>query len=255
MGLGAHTRGDESLGRVGESERMGSGQPALPQTAEETAQTAKEGPITEDSLPETIGPNVKGFDKIYGPGEISPGKSITSEKLFEQGQSDLSAGKDPYAFSDRARTGDVSPRELGLLAAEHQRLVGEAAATEGTPEYEAKYQQARDFAQNMLKPAGTKWHQVGMGLQIEAPTDFSNVTGFRAAIEQRFKREITPDETKAFSRMAKDVANAKNADFIELGKTADRVRQRFKGVKDVPFEDAVKELRGRIDEALKGCVL
>jgi hypothetical protein len=212
-------------------------------------------PLTADSTPAEVGPNVKGFETVYGPGEIKPGESITPEEIFRKGKADLAAGKDPYVIADRARTGDVSHKEIGLLAAEHDRLLTEAAAAEGTPSYEAKYQVAKDFAQNMLKPAGTKWHQTGMGLQVKAPVDLSNLTGFRAAFEERFGKEMSPEQSQTFSKMAKDLSEAKVADRAELGRTAERVKQRFKGVKDIPFEDAVKSMHELIKTSLKDCNL
>jgi hypothetical protein len=193
------------------------------------------------------------FERLYGEGEIPVGESMTPEDIFARGQADLAAGADPYALAGKARTGDVSPRELGLLAAEHDRLVTEAAAQEGTPGYEAAYQRAKDFAQNMLKPAGTKWHQVGMGLQIEAPVDFSNLTGFRAALEKRMGRDMTPEEAPAFQRVAQDISKAKGEAQAAGREAANGVQKRFARVKDITFEDAAKQIHDAITEAAKPC--
>jgi hypothetical protein len=205
--------------------------------------------------PPVSGVSAGAFERTYGAGEIPTGQSMSPEDIFAQGKADLAAGVDPYSFAVRARTGDVSPRELGQLAAEHDRLVTEAAGREGTPGYEEAYQRAKDFAQNMLKPAGTKWHQVGMGLQIEAPVDFSNLTGFRAALEKRMGRDMTPEEAPAFQKVANDVAKAKGEAQAAGREAANGVQKRFARVKDITFEDAAKQIHDAITEAAKPCNL
>lgn len=216
-----------------------------------------ENPVSTEPIPpvETGGINARSFEKIYGEGEIPVGESITPEQIFNQGQVDLASGIDPYSFAARARTGNVTPRELGLLAAEHDRLVTEAAAREGTPEYEAAYQKSQDFAKNMLKPAGTRWHQIGIGLQVEAPINYSNLTGFRRAVNERLGREMTPEEAPAFKRISDDVSRVGQEATKTAVEGAERVNKRFSKVKDVPFEDAVKELQERITQAVKDCNL
>jgi hypothetical protein len=66
---------------------------------------------------------------------------------------------------------------------------------------------------------------------------------------------MTPTQSKVFSKMANDIARAKADDMAELGRTSDRVRQRFKGVKDVSFDDAVLSMHDAIKTALKDCNL
>ena len=245
-------------------DQLGSEQPVLTSpsglASQKTVETAAPSLIEPESLTEgaatpKTGVSAKAFENIYGEGEVPAGKSMSPEDIFTQGQVDLAAGLDPYSIADRARAGNVSPRELGLLAAEHHRLVTEASALEGTPQYEQAYQKARDFAQNMVKPAGTRWHQVGMGLQVEAPIDYSNLTGFRMAVEKRLGREIAPDEVPAFQKVAKDVAQAKREAQSSSIEAVNQVNRRFAKIKDISFDEAVKNLHDSIANAVRDCGL
>ncbi len=219
---------------------------------------AEETPVVaEQPKPEEVGTNVKGFEKIYGAGEIPAGGSITPEEAWDIASERAATGKaDPYGIVDRARTGAITPDEMGDLIYEHQRLVNEAAAAEGTPQYEELYQRARTFARNVVKPAeNAAFHRTGMVMQIKAPIDYSNLTGFRAALEKRMGREMLPEEMPAFKKIVDEVNGAKKARNGAASEAMGKAINRFKGVKDISFEDAVKQIHDSLEEAAKPCKL
>ncbi len=219
---------------------------------------AEETPaVAEQPKPEEVGTNVKGFEKIYGAGEIPAGGSITPEEAWDIASERAATGKaDPYGIVDRARTGAITPDEMGDLIYEHQRLVNEAAAAEGTPQYEELYQRARTFARNVVKPAeNAAFHRTGMVMQIKAPIDYSNLTGFRAALEKRMGREMLPEEMPAFKKIVDEVNGAKKARNGAASEAMGKAINRFKGVKDISFEDAVKQIHDSLEEAAKPCKL
>ncbi len=219
---------------------------------------AEETPaVAEQPKSEEVGTNVKGFEKIYGAGEIPAGGSITPEEAWDIASERAATGKaDPYGIVDRARTGAITPDEMGDLIYEHQRLVNEAAAAEGTPQYEELYQRARTFARNVVKPAeNAAFHRTGMVMQIKAPIDYSNLTGFRAALEKRMGREMLPEEMPAFKKIVDEVNGAKKARNGAASEAMGKAINRFKGVKDISFEDAVKQIHDSLEEAAKPCKL
>lgn len=218
-----------------------------------------EQPVQEGGEPlpavET-GASAKAFEEIYGQGEIPIGEGRSPEEMFAQAQERMATGRaDPYGTVARARTGAITPDEFADLVVEHDRLVNEAAAREGTPEYESAYQHASDFARNVLKPAETKVSDTMRAMQIKAPIDYTRLTGFRRALNERMSRDMTPQEAPAFERAANDVAKARQEAQRSGVDTAARVQRRFARVKDVTFEDAVKELHDSIAELVADCNL
>jgi hypothetical protein len=202
------------------------------------------------------GPSIKAFERIYGPGEIPGGVGLSPEEMFQGAQERAASGKaDPYAVVARAKTGAITPEEFSDLVVEHDRLVNEAAAKEGTPEYEPAYQMAKDFATRVLSPAKTRVSDTMRAMQIEAPIDYSRLTGFRAALEKRIGREMTPQEAPEFQKAANDVARARDEARTSAVKAADQVQKRFAGVKDISFEDAVKQIHDSIEKAVTDCAL
>lgn len=220
------------------------------------ASTATPLPTELQSEGAVSGANVKAFEQTYGEGEIPTGATLSPEEEFIAAGERAAAGKsNPYGFVDRAKTGAITPHEMADLIYEHDRLVNEASAAEGTPQYDELYQRAKTFAQNVVKPAETAWHQKGMMMQIEAPIDYSKLTGFRVALEKRMNREMTPQEVPAFQKIANDVSKARQDAQDSARTTTDRVLKRFSKVKDVSFDEAVKEIHDSITEAIKDCNL
>lgn len=223
----------------------------------ETAQGQEEilaPETTAEVQPPAVGANVKGFEQIYGEGEIPAGDVLSPEEEFQAAQDRANTGKaDPYGIVDRARTGQITPDEMGDLIYEHGRLVNEAAAAEGTPQYEELYNRARTFASNVVKPAETAWARQGRTMQIEAPIDYSKLTGFRAALEKRMGREMLPEEAPAFNKIAGEVAEAKKARNGAASQAMGRAVNHLKGVKDISFEDAVKQIHEEFDKAMNPC--
>lgn len=218
-----------------------------------------EQPVQEGGEPlpavET-GASAKAFEEIYGQGEIPIGEGRSPEEMFTQAQERMATGRaDPYGTAARARTGAITPDEFADLVVEHDRLVNEAAAQEGTPNYESAYQQSKDFATNVLKPAETKVSDTMRAMQIKAPIDYTRLTGFRRALNERMGREMTPQEAPAFERVANDVSKARQGEQISASDTAARVQKRFARVKDVTFEDAFKQLHDDIAELTVDCNL
>jgi hypothetical protein len=205
---------------------------------------------------EPVGGNVAGFEKTYGPGEIPAGETLLPEEAFAKAQARMASGvAKPYSFVARAKTGAITPTEMGDLVAEHDRLINEAAAREGTPEYDGAYQAAKDFATNILKPAETAWHQKGMVMQIKAPVDYSRLTGFRQAMEKRIGREMTPTEAPAFQEAANDVAKSEGEAQVAQKASIERVQKHFSKTPDVAFEDAASAMHKQIEELTRPCIL
>lgn len=203
------------------------------------------------------GANVAGFEQVYGGGEIRPGGSLTPEDAWNQAQADrANPNLDPYRLVGKVQSGGMlQPREMGELIAEHDRLLHEAAAQEGQPGYDQAYQAAKDFAQNMVKPAENAWHQMGVTMQIKAPIDYTNLTGFREAVSQRLGREMRPEEAPTFEKAASDVRQADAAARDATQRTTARIRQHFERVKDMSFEDAAKDIHDSIANLVKECNL
>src|SRR4029077_3676221 len=88
----------------------------LPYTPEAAAaRAAQPQPATEP-----VGGNVAGFEKVYGPGEIPAGETISPEAAWDAAHARAQSGKaQPYGFVDRAKTGAITPEEMGDLIYEH----------------------------------------------------------------------------------------------------------------------------------------
>jgi len=201
--------------------------------------------------------NVKGFEKAYGKGTIPPGQVLSPEEEWAAAEKRAQRGQaKPYDFVDRARTGQITDDEMGDLVYEHSRLYAEAAAAEGTPAYDELYNRAQAFAENVLKPAETSWARKGRVMQIKAPIDYSKLTGFRQALKARYDRDILPEERPELEKRARQVDQAGKERNSAVQKTFDNViNKRFKAVRDISFEDAVKQVHDELDEAGKPCEL
>jgi hypothetical protein len=154
-----------------------------------------------------------------------------------------------------AREGRISPDEFADLVVEHSRLLNEAAAREGTPDYEDAYNTARAFDENVIKPSETKTSDTFRAMQIKFPIDFSTVTGFRRMLQQELGRDMRPEEAPAFTKMARDVNGEKVQTNRKAFEMTNRVLNHFKNVKDISFDDAVKMLDDQITELTKPCDL
>jgi hypothetical protein len=198
-----------------------------------------------------VGGNVAGFEKVYGPGEVPAGPTLTPEDAWDAAHARSQSGKaQPYGFVDRARSGAITPEEMGDLIYEHHRLVERAAGMEGTPQYGEAYQAALDFANNVLKPAETAWHQKGMTMQIARPVDLSNMTGMDTLMRQELNRGIKPGEASKFKGMANDIKNGESEVQKAVGRADAKVQRRYAKVPDIPIEEAV----ARVKQMLKDCM-
>lgn len=218
-----------------------------PYTPEAAAARATEPqPATEP-----VGGNVAGFEKVYGPGEIPAGETISPEGAWDEASARAQSGKaQPYGFVDRAKTGAITPEEMGDLIYEHHRLVERAAGLEGMPEYAGASQAAKDFASNVLKPAETAWHQKGMVMQIERPVNLNTFTGMDQLMQSELGRGIKPSEAPRFKRMSEDIKNGETEVAKAVERSDARVRTKYAKVPDIPIEEAV----ARVKQMLKDCV-
>jgi hypothetical protein len=194
---------------------------------------------------------VKGFEKVYGEGEIPVGETVSPEDAWDTASARAQSGKaQPYGFVDRAKTGAITPEEMGDLIYEHHRLVERAAGLEGTPGYGEASQVAKDFAQNVLKPAETAWHQKGMVMQIERPVNLNTFTGMDQLMQTELGRGIKPSEAPKFTRMAEDIKNGETEVAKAVERADAKVRARYVKVPDIPIEEAV----ARVKQMLKDCM-
>jgi hypothetical protein len=184
---------------------------------------------------EAVSSNVKGFAQTYGPGEIPAGPTITPEDAWDAAAERSATGKaQPYSFVDRARTGAITPEEMGDLIYEHQNLVNEAGAAEGTPQYNELYQRARTFAENVLKPAENAWHQKGQVMQIAVKPDFTSDIGVRAAAE-RMGIEIKASDAARAREIARENKAAEVGVQVNGQRTLDAMdREYSRGARRVP---------------------
>jgi len=265
MGLGAHAGGDESLGRPGQSERVGSEQPAVQQTPEEAPQVLQEpigvaDAIAEQSIDEN-GQSTTGIaQRVHESraaegrqGPIQPGEGVTAEDMVQRGRELLNAGADPEKIiagvsAGKAVTGD----EMAVLRARHEQFSNAtdkaADALRKSPNdsvakqaYEDAFKNETEFAQR-IKPAATEWHKVGQSMQGETQIETGTFTGLRRAFHAMTGRDVTPKEAVKLDKTATKVQKANSAvekaksDFNEvvkiatkntLPKTADELRAHF----------------------------
>lgn len=87
----------------------------------------------------------------------------------------------------------------------------------------------------------------------EPEYDFSTISGFEKAIKDRFKRDVTDAERKAFQPIVEQINDAKAAVQKEGAKAINKILDHFKGVKDIPFSEAVKKIQDAIDKATEPC--
>lgn len=178
------------------------GQTAQPQSAPPVA------PPQQAPEPGAIGANVKGFEQTYGAGEIPAGETITPSDAWDAAAERSATGKaQPYGITDRARTGAITPEEMGDLIYEHQQLLNAAGAAEGTPQYTELARRAKDFATNVVKPAENAWHRSGQTMQIAVKPDYTSVTGLINTAE-RMKSEIKASELGEATRIARENKSA-----------------------------------------------
>jgi hypothetical protein len=194
-----------------------------------------------------VGGNVAGFEQVYGAGEVPAGPTLTPEDAWDAAKLRTQLGQsNPYGFVARAKTGAITPAEMGDLIYEHHRLVERAAGLEGTPDYEGAYQAASTFANNVLKPAENAWHQKGMTMQIARPIDFSTETGMRNAMD-RMNVELKANQASEANRIVRENAKAKadvNGAEDKLMKAMDK--EYSKGEKRAP--KTAEQLRAQLAE-------
>jgi hypothetical protein len=222
-------------------------QPQLPAIPAGDEGYAGVTPQTTTPATEGVGGNVAGFEQVYGAGEVPAGPTLTPEDAWDSAKLRAQLGQsNPYGIVARAKTGAITPAEMGDLIYEHHRLVERAAGLEGTPDYEGAYQAASTFANNVLKPAENAWHQKGMTMQIARPIDFSTETGMRNAMD-RMNVELKANQASEANRIVRENAKAKadvNGAEDKLMKAMDK--EYSKGEKRAP--KTAEQLRAQLAE-------
>jgi hypothetical protein len=205
------------------------------------------GVTPQPAATQPVGGNVAGFEQVYGAGEVPAGPTLTPEDAWDSAKLRAQLGQsNPYGIVARAKTGAITPAEMGDLIYEHHRLVERAAGLEGTPDYEGAYQAASTFANNVLKPAQNAWHQKGMTMQIAQPVDFSTETGMRNAMD-RMNVELKANQASEAKRIVRENAKAKadvNGAEDKLMKAMDK--EYSKGEKRTP--KTAEQLRTQLAE-------
>lgn len=240
------------------------GEVALPEPLAETISAAVSEPASPPAA-EPTGISNKVFEEIYG--DASPavvaGKGPKEWKALGQARLDdfQQTGNpinDPYAVLTDLREGRVPvakiPHDVSLLRAEHQHLVEDARASEGTPEYPQKAQSAFDMATAIKQVAHGPASDVFRALQEHDVPKYDNVTDFDQAIRERTGHESTPEEKTNFQKIANDVRKTGEAAGKEIEVAQKQVRQ-YRGKEKMSFDDAAKSIHDQIKELTTDCIL
>jgi hypothetical protein len=101
-----------------------------------------------------------------------------------------------------------------------------------------------------------KYHSGKLAAPEEpAEPEFIDVSDFEKVVEDKFKRPLTEPERVKFKQFADQVKAAKKDSARAASVAAGKILNHWKNVKDIPFEDAVKQIQDAIDQATRPCDL
>jgi hypothetical protein len=181
---------------------------------------------------------------------ITKGKSAKAWKAI--GEADT---RDPYAILSQAqRRGMIAaPEDAPLLRAEHQRLLEVARQSYGTPEYDARAQNAIEFANATKQVVHGPASEIFRSLQeadkptYMSPADFDNI------IRERIGKESAPEQAATFKKISDDVRNA-DTQTREAAANGQNELRKFRPGEVISFDKAADFIKNRIKELTKDCV-
>jgi hypothetical protein len=154
--------------------------PAKPATVGESGE-----PTTGDET--GIGVAERYAEEELGDGSVIPGTSKGGEYWREKGREYVNSGQDPRMPIRAAVAGHVSPRNVGIVSAEYERLAQNRRAAADAleqrptdPQLQQQFKAADDATRTWrqeMQPVMSRWAEAGHTMQGELPVDLTTFDG------------------------------------------------------------------------------
>ncbi len=214
-------------------------------------------PSTTQPLPnvpeQSAGTSNRVFTEAHGEGAVPPGVGVDTTQLLDNARADISSGAvNPYDVLSRAQAkGIATKEEYAPLAIEHERLSNETVALQkaGDPRAAEVAKQANNFA-NALQPFKTHTSDLMRLFQGELNYDLSAPFGMEQYMRAELGREAKPSDKAMIDKQSSAVNGAEKAVGPAVERSDAKVQRAFKGVRDIPMEEAAK----RVADQLAPCL-
>lgn len=194
------------------------------------------------------------------------GAGRTWQQSVANGRKLLNEGADP-ALAARRLKGETSRSpvdDADVIRAQRERLASDidrarAArnASPNDPELQRQYIQAQQaeikFVKEAVKPLGTMWHQIGQGLQGEAPVSPGDFSGLAKLARDQKGAPLEPGEEFKLQKGVNDYTQSSK----EVVDTAERVRQQVRRQsrgKTMSLDELKNDVAEWVKKATADCV-
>jgi hypothetical protein len=198
--------------------------------------------------------------------EPERGEGRTWQDSVANGRQLLNQGADPELAARRLQgetsrdpvdDADVIRAQRERLAEDVERARAARDADPQNPDLQRQYVQAQaaeaSFVKRAVKPLGTMWHQIGMGLQGEARINTSTFDGLARIAREQLGRPLEPGEEFKLRKAEADQRAAAERTVDSAKQVLDSVRRQSK--RRMSFDELRNDLGNVVKDAFKDCVI
>jgi len=175
---------------------------------------ASKEPNGEVEEPKSVGASHRSLNKLaeeLGLPKVEKGDVLTKEEYNERGRKLIDAGVNPKDISDEFEKDGKVNAEMVSVARAHlfdlTKKANEARKEFGndSKEYEKAKKEVKDWSEDVMKPMGTKWAEIGLTLQGENDLDTGSYVDVEKAVTDRTKKDLTESQSKKVEELTQKV--------------------------------------------------